>query len=70
MKEITDIERNSGLIRDYIKKYGFMAEHKFEYFKALNDEGNPTFVYEDDFGVLCFTKKIHKKVLRKYLAMR
>ena len=63
MKEITDIERNSGLIRDYIKKYGFMAEHKFEYFKALNDEGNPTFVYEDDFGVLCFTKKNKVKSL-------
>lgn len=56
MKEIEDINNNSYLIKDYIQKYGFMPEHNFEYFKCLTDSGQPMFLYEDDFGVLCFKK--------------
>jgi len=65
MEEIIDIGGNSELIKEYIQKFGFMPEHKFEYFKCLTDEGQPAFFYEKDFGVLCFISNEGKsKVIR------
>ena len=55
MKETEDIEGNEQLIRGYIDKFGFMPEHKFEYFAKDVDSGKPMFIFDDDFGYPCYT---------------
>jgi hypothetical protein len=66
MQEILDVNtvESTKLISEYIQKYGHMPEHKLEYFKNCADEGKAMFLYESDFGVLCFeTTEGEKKVV-------
>jgi hypothetical protein len=54
MDEIKDIDANKEIILSCIKQYGFMPEHKYDYFLRLTDEGTPIFMKKGEEGVLGF----------------
>ena len=54
MNEITDVEKNSELVRIKINELGFMPEHKYEYFTYLTDEGKPALIYDENSAMLSY----------------